>query len=95
MFTSCSEGKQEKTDFQEARRVVSKPRPTLTHFYPQGHTYSEKAVPLNCATPWAMYIQTTTGSHIQTLGLTPSILEHHLKFLLPTAIVISLNNDNL
>jgi hypothetical protein len=27
------------TVFQEARRRVSKPTPTVTHFLPQGHTY--------------------------------------------------------
>ena len=30
--TSCSEGKQEKTDLQEARTSVLKPMSTVTHF---------------------------------------------------------------
>jgi hypothetical protein len=36
--TSWSEGKQEQTFFQAARRRVSKPTPTVTHFLQQGHT---------------------------------------------------------
>jgi hypothetical protein len=50
--TSCSKGKQEKT--------VLKTMPTVTHFFQQGHTYSNKAIPPNGATPWAKRIQTTT-----------------------------------
>jgi hypothetical protein len=57
--TSCSEGKQEKTGFQEARRRVSKPTPTVTHFLQQGHTHSIKATPSSSAIPWAMHIQIT------------------------------------
>ena len=38
--------KQEKTTvFQAARRRVSKPTPTVTHFLQQGHTCSNKATP--------------------------------------------------
>jgi hypothetical protein len=36
--TSCSEGKQKKTGIQAARRKVSKPTPTVMHFFQQGHT---------------------------------------------------------
>ena len=44
--------KQEKTTvFQAARRRVSKPTPTVTHFLQQGHTYSNKAIPPNSAIP--------------------------------------------
>jgi hypothetical protein len=42
--TSPYEGSQ-KTVFQAARRRVSKPAPTVTHFFQQGHTYSNKATP--------------------------------------------------
>jgi hypothetical protein len=56
--TSCSKGKQEKIDFQEARRRVSKYTPTVTHFFQQGYTYSKATLP-NSATPWIKYIQTT------------------------------------
>jgi hypothetical protein len=45
---------------QAARRRVSKPTPTVTHFLQQGHTYSNKTSPLNSAAPWAKHIQTTT-----------------------------------
>jgi hypothetical protein len=46
-------GKQEKTGFQETRRSFSKPTHTVTHFLQQGHTYSNKAILSNSATPWA------------------------------------------
>jgi hypothetical protein len=36
--TSFSKGKQEKTDFQTARRRISLPTTTVTHFLQQGHT---------------------------------------------------------
>ena len=35
---SCSEDQQEKTGSQEARTIVLKPTPTVTHFLQQGHT---------------------------------------------------------
>jgi hypothetical protein len=57
--TSCSEGKQEKTGFQAAKRRVLKPTPTMAHFQ-QSHICSNKATPLKSATPWAKHIQTTT-----------------------------------
>jgi hypothetical protein len=40
---------------------LSKPSPTVTHFLQQGHTYSNKAIQPNSATPWAKHIQTTTN----------------------------------
>jgi hypothetical protein len=59
--TSCTEGRQEKTTlFQTARRRISRPTPTVTHFLQ--HTYSNKAIPPNSATPWAKRTQTTTLS---------------------------------
>jgi hypothetical protein len=36
------------------------PSPTVTHFFQQGHTYSNKATPPSTATPWAKLIQVTT-----------------------------------
>ena len=57
---SCSENKQEKTDFWASLRVISKPTPTVTHFLKQGHTYSNKATPPSSATPSVKHIQTTT-----------------------------------
>jgi hypothetical protein len=48
------------TGFQEARRRVLKPMPTMTHFLQQGHTYSNKAILPNSVTSWAKHIQTTT-----------------------------------
>jgi hypothetical protein len=43
--TSWSRGNQEKTGSHVARRRVSLPTPTVTHFLQQGHTYSNKATP--------------------------------------------------
>ena len=57
--TSSSEGHQEKTVSQAARRLVLQPTPTVTHFLQQGHTYSNKATPPNSATPCDKYFQTT------------------------------------
>jgi hypothetical protein len=51
--TSYSKGQQEKTGSQAARKRVSKPTPTVTHFAQQDHTP-------NSATPWTKHIQTTT-----------------------------------
>ena len=48
---SCSECKEEKTNFQTARRTISNPTPTVTHFLHQGHTYSNRATPPTTATP--------------------------------------------
>jgi len=45
--TSCSQGKQEKTVSHVPKRRVSNPIPTGTHFFQQGHTYSNKAIPLS------------------------------------------------
>jgi hypothetical protein len=50
--TSCSEGQEEKTGFQAARRTVVKPTPTVAQLLQQDHTYSNKATPPNSATPW-------------------------------------------
>jgi hypothetical protein len=38
--------------------------PSMTHFLQQGHTYSNKATPPNCATLWAERIQTITPTLI-------------------------------
>jgi hypothetical protein len=40
--------------YQTARRRVSKPTLTVTHFLQQSHTYSDKATPPNSVTPWVM-----------------------------------------
>ena len=64
--TSCSESKQEKIGFQEAKRRVLKPMPTMTHFLQQGHTYSDKSIPSNSVIPWAKHIQTTTMNNIKS-----------------------------
>lgn len=47
--TSWSQGSQEKTVSQAARRSVSKPTPTVMHFLQQGHTYLNKATLPNIA----------------------------------------------
>ena len=57
---SLSEGCQEKTGFQPARMRILQPTHTVTHFFQQGHTYSNKATPPSTATPWAKLIQVTT-----------------------------------
>jgi hypothetical protein len=59
--TSSSKGKQEKTSSEATRKRVSKPTPTVTHFFQQGHTYSNKATPPNSAISRAKHIQTTTA----------------------------------
>jgi len=50
--TSSSEGCQEKTGFQAARKRVLKPTPTVVHLLQQGHIYSKMVTPPNGATPW-------------------------------------------
>ena len=55
-----TELEKEKTDIQAAKRRLSKPNPTVTHFLQQGHTHSQKATPPSSATPWAKHIQITT-----------------------------------
>jgi hypothetical protein len=55
---SCSKENQ-KTYFQVARRKVSKP-PKMTTFLHQCHNYTNKAIPLNSATPWDNHFQSTT-----------------------------------
>ena len=42
---SSSEGLQEETDFQAARKRVLKSMPIMLHFLQQGHTHSNKATP--------------------------------------------------
>jgi hypothetical protein len=54
------------TGFQPARKWVSKSTPTVTHFLQQDHTYSNKATPLNSATPWVKHIQITTHTYRKT-----------------------------
>jgi hypothetical protein len=58
--TAYSKANQEKTNFQAARRRISKPTPTVTHFSQQSYTYSNKATSPNSATPWSKHIQTNT-----------------------------------
>ena len=48
-----------------ARRGDSKPTPTVTHFFQQGHTYSNKSIPPNSATPGAKHIQTRNIHYLQ------------------------------
>jgi len=38
-FLSCSEGKQEKTSFQAARRRISESSPIVIHFLQKCHTF--------------------------------------------------------
>jgi hypothetical protein len=45
-----------------ARRTVLKPTLIVTHFLPQGHTFSNQATPPNSVIPWAKHIQTTIGT---------------------------------
>jgi hypothetical protein len=52
---------------QAARRKLLKLTPTVTHSFQQGHTYSNKAVLPNSATPWAKHIQTTTELKIKLI----------------------------
>jgi hypothetical protein len=59
--TSSSNGHQEKTGFQAARMVALKPMSTMTHFLQEGHTYANKTIPPNSATPWVKYFQTIAG----------------------------------
>ena len=40
-----------------AKKGVLKPLSTVTHFFQQSHTYSNKAIPPNSAIPWAKHIQ--------------------------------------
>jgi hypothetical protein len=42
--------RQKKKTVPTARRRVSRPTPPVTRFFQQGHTYSNKAIPLNSAT---------------------------------------------
>jgi len=49
--TSCLEGKQEKNVFQTARKRVSKPPPTVTQFFQEDHTYSNKTTPPHVLIP--------------------------------------------
>jgi hypothetical protein len=60
LSSTCFCKKNQKTAFQAARRYSSKPTLTVTHFIPQGHTYSSKDTTSNSATYWAKHIQTTT-----------------------------------
>ena len=52
--------------------------PTVTHFLQKGHTYSNKAISPNSATPQAKHVQTTTGSRNQAQGLLPLNFIHSL-----------------
>jgi hypothetical protein len=48
------------TSRQPASGSQSSPSPlTVTQFLQEGYTYSNKATPLNSATPWVNHIQTT------------------------------------
>jgi hypothetical protein len=56
---SSDEGCQQNTLSQAAGMRVLKPTPTVAYLLQQGHTYSNRAIPSNSATPWAEHIQTT------------------------------------
>jgi hypothetical protein len=43
--------------------------PTVIQFLQQGHTYSNKAISLNSATPWNKHIQTFTVREVYMEGL--------------------------
>jgi hypothetical protein len=43
-----------------ARMRVLKPTPTVPCLLQQGHTYPNRAKPLNSATPWVEHIETIT-----------------------------------
>ena len=51
------------TFFKVARTTFLKPIPTVTHLLQQDHTYSNRTIPMNSATPWAKHIQTIKKSH--------------------------------
>ena len=54
------------------------PTPTVIHLFQPGHTYSNKATPLNVATPWSKNIQTITGEQAgRSLSSTISIAWPH------------------
>ena len=59
-FKSSSEDCKQNTDFQAVTIRVLKSRVTVTFLLQQGHTYSNKAIPSNCATPWGENIQIIT-----------------------------------
>jgi hypothetical protein len=40
------------------------PTPTVTHPFQPGHTYSNKAIPTDGATPWSKDIQTITLAYV-------------------------------
>jgi hypothetical protein len=58
-FTSYSEVHQKAGSYM-VRRRVSLSTSIVTYFLQQGHTYSNKAIPPNSATPWGKRFQTTT-----------------------------------
>ena len=58
--TSSSEDCKQNTGFQAARTTVLKPTPTVAPLLQKGHTYSNRAIPYNSASPCAEHIQTTT-----------------------------------
>jgi hypothetical protein len=70
------------TVLQAAKRKVSKPTPTVTHFLQQGHTYYNKATPPNNVTPWVKHIQSTidcistTISNLRTVPDAPYTTSH-------------------
>ena len=60
------------TCFKAARMTFLKPIPTVTHLLQQDHTYSNRTIPTNSATPWAKHIQTikmSSSSYIKELTL--------------------------
>ena len=61
---SSTTGKQQAEKVTQARLELTKLQspPPVTHFLQQGHTYSNKAILPNSATPWGKHIQTTTES---------------------------------
>jgi hypothetical protein len=65
------------------------PTPTVTHPFQPGHTYSNKAIPSDGATPWSKDIQTITLSHqevelfgrIRRCGLVEGGMSHTCKHM--------------
>jgi hypothetical protein len=63
---------------------ISKPTSRVTHFFQQGHTYSNKAIPPNRATSYGPSIQTH-----ECMGAIASLTTTSSKHLLLTRKIIS------
>jgi hypothetical protein len=53
------------------------PTPTVTHLLQLGHTYSNKAIPPNGATPWSKNIQTITSAKLENLDEKDNFLDRY------------------